>query len=61
MILDVRNGYEWDAGHFEGALRPNEDSFAETPVLEDIPEALRSADKTTPVYVRPTHRSNLQE
>ena len=24
IVLDVRNGYEWDAGHFEGAARPQE-------------------------------------
>ena len=24
VVLDVRNGYEWDAGHFEGAQRPLE-------------------------------------
>lgn len=24
LVLDVRNGYEWDAGHFEGAQRPLE-------------------------------------
>lgn len=24
VVLDVRNGYEWDAGHFQGAVRPLE-------------------------------------
>lgn len=24
LVLDVRNSYEWDAGHFEGAARPLE-------------------------------------
>jgi predicted sulfurtransferase len=24
VVLDVRNSYEWDAGHFEGAVRPLE-------------------------------------
>lgn len=24
VVLDVRNGYEWDAGHFQGAERPLE-------------------------------------
>lgn len=24
LMLDVRNSYEWDAGHFEGAARPLE-------------------------------------
>ena len=31
IVLDVRNAYEWDAGHFEGAERPLEDNFCETP------------------------------
>ena len=24
VVLDVRNDYEWDAGHFQGANRPQE-------------------------------------
>lgn len=24
VVLDVRNSYEWDAGHFKGAERPLE-------------------------------------
>ena len=24
VVLDVRNDYEWDAGHFQGAQRPQE-------------------------------------
>ena len=27
-VLDVRNGYEWDVGHFAGADRPALDNFA---------------------------------
>ncbi|URD81412.1 RHOD [Musa troglodytarum] len=30
LLLDVRNGYEWDVGHFQGAQRPNVDSFRST-------------------------------
>ncbi|XP_058732365.1 rhodanese-like domain-containing protein 8, chloroplastic isoform X2 [Vicia villosa] len=30
IILDVRNGYEWDIGHFRGAQRPNVDCFRST-------------------------------
>ncbi|CAL0312325.1 unnamed protein product [Lupinus luteus] len=30
IILDVRNGYEWDVGHFHGAQRPNVDCFKNT-------------------------------
>ena len=28
-VLDVRNGYEWDVGRFDGAERPEGDTFAE--------------------------------
>lgn len=24
LIMDIRNGYEWDGGHFAGATRPLE-------------------------------------
>ncbi|CAL1369351.1 unnamed protein product [Linum trigynum] len=27
VLLDVRNGYEWDVGHFQGTQRPDVDSF----------------------------------
>ncbi|KAG9442341.1 hypothetical protein H6P81_018195 [Aristolochia fimbriata] len=30
LLLDVRNGYEWDIGHFEGAQRPDVDCFRST-------------------------------
>lgn len=30
ILLDVRNGYEWDIGHFIGAQRPNVDCFRST-------------------------------
>ncbi|CAI5497795.1 unnamed protein product [Closterium sp. Naga37s-1] len=30
MLLDVRNGYEWDVGHFAGAVRPPVDNFRST-------------------------------
>ena len=28
VLLDVRNAYEWDAGHFRGAARPLEASLS---------------------------------
>jgi UPF0176 protein len=31
IILDGRNGYEYDLGHFEGAIRPDVDSSREFP------------------------------
>ncbi|KAK4743926.1 hypothetical protein SAY87_010238 [Trapa incisa] len=30
VVLDVRNGYEWDIGHFRGAKRPEVDCFRST-------------------------------
>ncbi|XP_010277321.1 PREDICTED: rhodanese-like domain-containing protein 8, chloroplastic isoform X3 [Nelumbo nucifera] len=30
ILLDVRNGYEWDIGHFHGAQRPDVDCFRTT-------------------------------
>ncbi|XP_057818584.1 rhodanese-like domain-containing protein 8, chloroplastic isoform X2 [Cryptomeria japonica] len=30
LLLDVRNGYEWDIGHFQGAKRPDVDCFRST-------------------------------
>ncbi|KAF8014612.1 hypothetical protein BT93_H0430 [Corymbia citriodora subsp. variegata] len=30
IILDLRNGYEWDIGHFHGAQRPEVDCFRST-------------------------------
>ncbi|KZV34780.1 rhodanese-like domain-containing protein 8, chloroplastic-like [Dorcoceras hygrometricum] len=30
VLLDVRNGYEWDVGHFQGAQRPDVDCFRST-------------------------------
>ncbi|CAN8292760.1 unnamed protein product [Cochlearia groenlandica] len=30
ILLDVRNGYEWDVGHFRGACRPEVDCFRNT-------------------------------
>ncbi|GIL89844.1 hypothetical protein Vretimale_19276 [Volvox reticuliferus] len=54
VVLDVRNDYEWDAGHFEGAERPAEEVFSETPVGEgeqEVPVYLREVDKDTPVMM----------
>jgi predicted sulfurtransferase len=54
VVLDVRNGYEWDAGHFRGSARPAEEVFNETPVGEgevDVPEQLRGRPADTPVMM----------
>lgn len=31
VLLDVRNTYEYDVGHFRGAIRPEVDTFRDTP------------------------------
>lgn len=54
VVLDVRNDYEWDAGHFEGAARPAEEVFNETPVGEgeqEVPSPLQGVAKDTPVMM----------
>lgn len=54
VVLDVRNSYEWDAGHFVGAERPLEEEFNETPTEStpvDVPRYLQEADPDTPVMM----------
>jgi len=54
LLLDVRNSYEWDAGHFAGAERPMEDEFNETPTeatLSEVPEYLEKSGTDTPVMM----------
>ncbi|KAL2930326.1 Rhodanese-like domain-containing protein 8 chloroplastic [Bienertia sinuspersici] len=36
VLLDVRNGYEWDIGHFQGAQRPEVDCFRSTFGLSNL-------------------------
>ncbi|KDP45803.1 hypothetical protein JCGZ_17410 [Jatropha curcas] len=52
VLLDVRNGYEWDIGHFVGAQRPDTDCFRSTSFGLSHREAIASdplakADKNT--------------
>ncbi|XP_044477662.1 rhodanese-like domain-containing protein 8, chloroplastic isoform X2 [Mangifera indica] len=42
ILLDVRNGYEWDIGHFDGAKRPDVDCFRSTSFGQSQSEALAS-------------------
>lgn len=54
IVLDLRNSYEWDAGHFAGAERPREDEFNETPTEatpSGIPAPLQNVDPNTPVMM----------
>ncbi|KAL3137311.1 hypothetical protein ABBQ32_006851 [Trebouxia sp. C0010 RCD-2024] len=55
VVLDVRNDYEWDAGHFQGANRPQEENFNETPTeassSASIPSYLQGKPADTPVMM----------
>ena len=54
LVLDVRNAYEWDAGHFEGAERPLEEKFHETPTEstdEEVPLYLQGVEEDTSVMM----------
>ncbi|PIN24833.1 Rhodanese-related sulfurtransferase [Handroanthus impetiginosus] len=53
ILLDVRNGYEWDVGHFQGAQRPDVDCFrstsfglSESEVIASDPLATVDKEKT---------------
>lgn len=53
VLLDVRNGYEWDVGRFRGAQRPVQESFRET-VETNVEEGLGSlagVDKSRPIMM----------
>eukprot|EP00854_Cymbomonas_tetramitiformis_P001753 gene1753-2414_t len=50
VIVDVRNDYEWDAGHFIGAERPLNERFRDTKL--DAPgEPLHNIPKDTPILM----------
>ncbi|KAF6265177.1 hypothetical protein COO60DRAFT_1119106 [Scenedesmus sp. NREL 46B-D3] len=46
VVMDLRNDYEWDAGHFDWAPRPDEEVFAETPGVGEagVPTPLKGTD-----------------
>ena len=57
LLLDVRNGYEWDVGHFRGARRPVQESFRETVETnvagddEETAGPLAGVDKSKPIMM----------
>ncbi|XP_050375906.1 rhodanese-like domain-containing protein 8, chloroplastic [Argentina anserina] len=56
ILLDVRNGYEWDIGHFNGARRPDVDCFRSTSFGLSQPEVtaadpLANIDKQTDILM----------
>ncbi len=46
VILDIRNDYEWDVGHFEGTERPELKTFREFPKLAEDLAKTRNLKKT---------------
>lgn len=46
IVVDVRNGYEWDVGHFEGAKRPPCDTFRDFPAYAQQLKEGRDLKKT---------------
>ena len=48
VVLDVRNDYEYDAGHFDAARRPSCTIFRDTETEED---ALENVPKDAPIYM----------
>ena len=50
-VLDVRNGYEWDVGRFDGAERPALDHFSEFDAESFGLPADPDARKETPVMM----------
>jgi len=50
IVLDVRNDYEWDAGHFTKTARPSTERFRDTEL--DAPgEPLHGIPKDTPIFM----------
>lgn len=46
LLLDVRNDYEWEIGHFEGAVLPTLEQFREFPAFAKLLKETRNPDKT---------------
>lgn len=46
LILDVRNDYEWEVGHFEGAEKPSFETFREFPKYAEELGKIRNPEKT---------------
>ena len=46
LVLDVRNDYEWEVGHFEGAEKPQMQTFREFPQFAKALSEKRDVKKT---------------
>jgi predicted sulfurtransferase len=51
LLIDVRNDYEWDTGHFAGADKPQEYNFIETPTGREIYSGLEDVDRNKPIMM----------
>eukprot|EP00213_Chloropicon_mariensis_P007304 CAMPEP_0197474052 /NCGR_PEP_ID=MMETSP1309-20131121/5485_1 /TAXON_ID=464262 /ORGANISM="Genus nov. species nov., Strain RCC998" /LENGTH=427 /DNA_ID=CAMNT_0043013495 /DNA_START=306 /DNA_END=1589 /DNA_ORIENTATION=- len=51
LLIDVRNDYEWDTGHFAGADRPVEYNFIETPTGKEVYNGLEDVDRDRPIMM----------
>ncbi|MBP9841684.1 MAG: rhodanese-related sulfurtransferase [Simkaniaceae bacterium] len=49
IVLDVRNGYEWEVGHFVGAEKPHLDTFREFDALAE--QLAQTKDKNTRILM----------
>ena len=49
LVLDVRNDYEWDVGHFSGAEKPRMDTFREFDALAEKLSQIK--DKNTRILM----------
>lgn len=49
LVLDVRNEYEWEVGHFKGALEPKMDTFREFPAFAE--KIANEVDKDTRILM----------
>lgn len=54
LVLDVRNSYEWDVGHFEGAARPDLRFFRDTELGALTHEAPTAAAVASGKEVKPS-------
>jgi UPF0176 protein len=51
LVLDVRNQYEWEIGHFEGALLPPLNNFREFPAYaEELKNKVKAAETKVMMY-----------
>jgi len=51
LVLDIRNGYEWDVGRFKGAERPQFSKFSEFgDMVEEVVESVKDKEQKVLLY-----------